>query len=151
MALKTNRRNEASIHIDVTAQTPCYATIAAVRTQAVGQAAATSSGLQNTFAVHAQSRLAPARDQSPVLFPLQYHHQAHYPQHDLLHPRMLAQKNRDVSHKGNEADYAANDVFLAVQEGLALCVEFGVVCEIVVTLCEQTEGCLAVGLLVLTP
>jgi hypothetical protein len=53
---------------------------------------------------------------------------------------VLAQKNRDVSDEGNEADHAANDVFFAVQKRLAGSVEFGVVCDVVVTLCEEAEG-----------
>jgi hypothetical protein len=81
------------------------------------------------------------------LFPLQYHHQTHYPQHDLLQPWVFAQQNCDVSDEGNEADYAANDIFFAVQERLAGSVEFGVVCDVVVTLCEEAEGCFATDML----
>ena len=56
---------------------------------------------------------------------------------------MLAQQDRDVAHEGNEADHAANNVFFAAEEGLALRVELGVVREVVVTLGKQTEGCFA--------
>jgi hypothetical protein len=56
---------------------------------------------------------------------------------------VFAQQNCDVSDEGNEADYAANDVFFAVQERLAGSVEFGVVCDVVVALCEQAERCFA--------
>lgn len=61
---------------------------------------------------------------------------------------MLAQQNCDIAHEGNEADHATNDILLAIEEGLALRVELGVVCEVVVALGEQTEGCLAAKLLV---
>jgi hypothetical protein len=60
---------------------------------------------------------------------------------------VLAQQYRDVAHKGNEADDAANDVLFAVEEGLALRVELGVVRKVVVALGEQAEGCLAMSLL----
>jgi len=63
-----------------------------------------------------------ARQSLPASFPLQHHHQSHYPQHNLLQPRVLTQQDRDVAHKGNEADHAANDVLFTVEEGLALCV-----------------------------
>ena len=86
----------------------------------------------------------------PSLFSLQNHHQPHYPQHDLLQPRVLAQQDGDVSNKGNEADHAANHVLLAVQERLALGVELGIVCEVVVTLGEKAEGRLATILSALT-
>ena len=56
---------------------------------------------------------------------------------------MLAQQDGDVSNKGNEADHAANHVLLAGKERLALGVELGIVCEVVVTLGEKAEGRLA--------
>jgi hypothetical protein len=86
----------------------------------------------------------------PSLFSLQNHHQTHYPQHDLLQPWVLAQQDGDVSNKGNEADHAANHVLLAVEERLALGVELGIVCEVVVTLGEKTEGRLTTILSALT-
>ena len=74
------------------------------------------------------------------LLALQHHHQPHYAQHGLFQPRVLAQQNRDVADKGNEADHAADDVLFAVQVGLARGVELGVVCEVVVAFCEEAEG-----------
>jgi hypothetical protein len=75
-----------------------------------------------------------------LLFPLQHHHDSHYTQHDLFQPRVLAQQNGNVSDKGDESDNAADDVFFAVEERLAGRVEFGIVCDIVVTFCEEAEG-----------
>ena len=63
---------------------------------------------------------------------------------------MLTEQDCDVAHEGYEANYATNDVLLAVQEGLALGVELGIVCEVVVALSEQTEGCFAARLSVQT-
>jgi hypothetical protein len=63
---------------------------------------------------------------------------------------VLAQQNGDVSNKGNEANHAANHVLLAVEERLALCVELGIVCEVVVTLSEKAEGRLATIMSALT-
>lgn len=56
---------------------------------------------------------------------------------------MLTQQDGNVSDKGDEADYAADHVLLAVQERLTLRVELGVICEVVVALGEEAEGCLA--------
>jgi hypothetical protein len=56
---------------------------------------------------------------------------------------VLAQQNGNVSDKRYEADNASDDVFFAGQEGLAGGVEFGVVCEIVVALGQEAEGCFA--------
>lgn len=56
---------------------------------------------------------------------------------------MFAQHDCDVSNEWYEADDAADDVFFAVEEGLAGGVELGVVCEVVVALGEEAEGCLA--------
>jgi hypothetical protein len=58
---------------------------------------------------------------------------------------VFAQQNRNVSDKRYEADYAADDVFFAVQEGLAGRVELGVVCDVVVALCEEAQGGFATG------
>lgn len=63
---------------------------------------------------------------------------------------MLAQQDGDVSNKGNETDHAANHVLLAVKERLALGVELGIVCEVVVTLGEKAEGRLAAIMSALT-
>ena len=60
--------------------------------------------------------------------------------HGLLQPRVLAQQDGNVSHKGDEADDAADDVFLAREEGLARRVEFRVVGEVVVAFGEEAEG-----------
>jgi hypothetical protein len=81
-------------------------------------------------------------------FSLQYHHHTHQPQHDLLQPWVLAQQDRDVSHKRDEAGYASHDVFFAVEEGLAGGIEFGIVGNIVVTLREEAERCFAAEWLV---
>lgn len=54
---------------------------------------------------------------------------------------MLAQQNGNVSNEGNEANDAADHVLFAVQERLALRVKLGVVCEVIVALGEQAEGC----------
>lgn len=59
---------------------------------------------------------------------------------------MLAQQDCDVSDEGDEADYASDNVFFAVQEGLALCVELSVVCKVVVALGEESQRCLSVML-----
>jgi hypothetical protein len=56
---------------------------------------------------------------------------------------VLAQQNRNISDKRYEADDAADDVFFAVQEGLAGRVEFSVVGDVVVALCQEAEGCFA--------
>jgi hypothetical protein len=53
---------------------------------------------------------------------------------------VFAQHDCDVSDKRYEADDAADDVFFAVEEGLAGRVELGVVCEVVVALGEEAEG-----------
>lgn len=57
---------------------------------------------------------------------------------------MLAQQNCNVANEGDEANHTADHVLFAVQEGLAPGVELGVVREVVVTLGEQTKGCLTV-------
>lgn len=57
---------------------------------------------------------------------------------------MLAQQDRHVADKGDEADDAADDIFFAVEEGLASRVEFGVVGGVVVPFCEEAEGSSAV-------
>jgi hypothetical protein len=69
-----------------------------------------------------------------VLLSLQHHHHTHYTQHDLLQPWVLAQQDCDISDERNEANYASNDIFFAVQEGLAGGVELGVVRDVVITL-----------------
>lgn len=56
---------------------------------------------------------------------------------------MLAQQDCDIANKGDEANYTANHVLLAVQERLTLCVELGIVCEVVVALGKEAEGCFA--------
>ena len=56
---------------------------------------------------------------------------------------MLAQQNGNISDKRYEADNASDDVFFAVQEGLAGGVEFGVVREVVVALGQEAERCFA--------
>lgn len=61
---------------------------------------------------------------------------------------MLAQQDRNITDKRYESNYAADHVLLTVQERLALCVELGVVREVVVALGKEAEGCLAVSLLV---
>lgn len=60
---------------------------------------------------------------------------------------MLAQQDGDISNKGDEADDASNNVLFAVQEGLAGSIQFCVVCNVVVALGEEPEGCLAVGII----
>lgn len=62
---------------------------------------------------------------------------------------MLAQQDRDVAHEGNKAHHATYYVLFAVEEGLALCVELGVIRKVVVALGEQAKGCLAVKILIL--
>jgi hypothetical protein len=74
------------------------------------------------------------------LFPLQDNHQTHHSQHDLLQPRVFAQENSNIADEGNEADDTSNHILLTVQERLALGVELGVVCKVVVTLGEKLEG-----------
>lgn len=56
---------------------------------------------------------------------------------------MLAQQNGNISDKRYEADNASDDVFFAVQEGLAGGVEFGIVCKVIVALGQEAEGCFA--------
>jgi hypothetical protein len=72
-------------------------------------------------------------------FPLQDDHQTHHSQHDLLQPRVFAQENSNIADKGNKADNTSNHVLLTVQVRLALSVELGVVCKVVVTLGEKLE------------
>ena len=92
-----------------------------------------------------------ARTQLHFSFPLQHDHQPHQPQHDLLEPWVFAQQYRDVSDEGYEADYATDDVFFAVQEGLTGCVKFSIVCDVVVALGEEAEGCFAAARLAEVP
>ena len=83
-----------------------------------------------------------ANESNPSLyasFPLQDNHQTHHSQHDLLQPRVFAQEDSNIADKGNEADYASDHILLAVQEGLALSVELGIVCKVVVTLGEKAK------------
>lgn len=56
---------------------------------------------------------------------------------------MLAQQDRNIADERNKADYAANNIFFAVEEELALGVELSIICEVVVALGEQTKGCFA--------
>jgi len=84
---------------------------------------------------------------SLFLFPLQYHHHAHQPQHDLFQPWVFAQQDCDISNERNEAHDTSYDVFFAVQERLAGRVEFGVVCDVVVTFSKQAKGCFAASIL----
>jgi hypothetical protein len=60
---------------------------------------------------------------------------------------VLTQQDCDISDEWNEANYASNDIFFAVQEGLARGVELGVVRDIVIALGEQAEGCFAANML----
>lgn len=73
-------------------------------------------------------------------FPLEDDRQAHERQHHSLEPRVLGQQDGNVAHERNVADYAANNICLAVQEVLTSGVELGVVCCIVVTLGQELEG-----------
>jgi integral membrane sensor domain MASE1 len=83
----------------------------------------------------------------PASLSLQHDHQTHYAQHDLLQPWVFAQQNCNVSDEGNETDDASDNIFFTVQEGLPGGVEFGVVCEVVVALCKEPEGCFAAAAL----
>jgi hypothetical protein len=58
----------------------------------------------------------------------------------LLQPWIFAQENSNIADERNEADHASDHILLAVQEGLALGVELGIVCKVVVTLGEKAEG-----------
>lgn len=72
-----------------------------------------------------------------LLLTLQYDHNAHHSQHNSLQPRMLAQHNRDISNAWNIASYTPNDILFSIQVTLTSCVELRIVCNIVVTFCQQ--------------
>lgn len=77
---------------------------------------------------------------SSLLFPLQNHHQPHNPQQHGLQPGMLAQHDRNVSHRGDVPAHAANQILLPVEVVLAARVELRVVGDVVVALCEEFVG-----------
>lgn len=52
---------------------------------------------------------------------------------------MLTEQDCNIADKGDEADYTSNNVLLAIEEGLSCSVKFGVVCDVVVALGQETE------------
>jgi hypothetical protein len=71
------------------------------------------------------------------LLALEHDRQSHYPQHNGLQPRMLAQHDGDISYCRNVASNAANDVFFPIQVALACSVEFCVIRNIVVAFRQE--------------
>ena len=67
-----------------------------------------------------------------ILLALQNDHDSHNTQHDSLHPRMLTKHYRHVAHSWNVPSYAPYYILFSVQIALTWCVEFCVVCHIVV-------------------
>src|SRR4051794_32550776 len=74
-----------------------------------------------------------------MLFPLQYHHQAHQAQHDGLQPWVLREHDCHVSHARHIAKDVSYNVPVAVEVFLARRIELRVVRGVVVALGQEPE------------